>query len=148
MESYQLDSGTVNHPRNTPLGTTDPPSMDPGANLTGRLVNVFPDNAKGRDGRRDFGKVAGSRTLDQLRLMIQDDAALVESTAKARSLRAAAEGSGPKPGKANRVPKTPEWCAYDDFKATLPAVTWAGVFTGRRTLKNHWDSLWALLHRS
>ena len=135
MKSYQLPTGTVNHHRNTPLETIGPPSMDPGANLTGRLVSIFSDNATGRDGRRDFGKVADSSTLDQLRLMIQDDAALVESTAKARSLRAAAEGSGPKPGKANRVPKTPEWCVYDDFKATLPAVTWAGVFTGRRTLK-------------
>ena len=134
MGSYQVHSGPVNHPRNTPLGTTDPPSMDPGANLMGRLVSVFSDNATGRDGRRDFGKVTGSSTLDQLRLMIQDDAALVESTAKARSLRTAAEGSGPKPGKANRVPKTPEWCAYDDLKATFPAVTWAGVFTRRRTL--------------
>ena len=87
--------------------------------------SFFENNRSGSGGKRDFSKLAGSRTIGQVLDLIRGDE-LLEYTQKARPLHAAAVASGPKSA------KTQQWLDYADHKETASAVTWGAKFQKRR----------------
>ena len=94
------------------------------------------DRTRKDPGKRDYGKVHGTRTLEEVHLAITGES-LTSYTETARRLYAAAVISGPKKAKGDKTGKTAEWQAYDDHKGTAFGVTYAGTWKkGRRKTVN------------